>query len=227
MKRIVSALAGLVAGVVLVLAGLYMWPFAFQQRSEQVLDSFGSDGETESFFLRVLGDSVIGTHGGNFPFKQFPDGVPLLEGGNLAHTFALVTKFRDGPDGEIIAFGTELEILHEDNSFLRGRLMTHTFWTIVVPGRGTVHLYQTENNWRLFKQVMLPMALSGRSFSSEFYGVNTIGPLADHRGLVVGGTGEFADRSGTFIEIGTLTGADPDGTLRGAMELRLNYGPAR
>ena len=43
MKRIVSALAGLVAGVVLVLAGLYMWPFAFQQRSEQLLQSFTID----------------------------------------------------------------------------------------------------------------------------------------------------------------------------------------
>ena len=165
MKQIVSALAGLVAGVVLVLAGLYIWPFPFQQRTEQLLQSFGSDSETESFFLHILGDSVIGTHGGNFPFKQFPDGVPLLEGGNLAQTFALVTKFRDGPNGEVIAFGTELEILHEDNSFLMGRLMTHTFWTIVVPGRGTVHLYQTENNWKLFKQVMLPMVLSGRNGS--------------------------------------------------------------
>ena len=105
--------------------------------------------------------------------------------------------------------------------------MTHTLWSIIVPGRGALHLYQTENNWRLFKQVLLPMLITGKDYDGEFTGVNTLGPLDGYRGLVVGGTGEFAGITGSFIEIGTLRHMTPDGTMSGVMELRVNYRPAR
>ncbi len=191
LKYLLSVLVGLFAGVVLVVLALYLWPFDFEKRSERILSAATDAGTTESFILRIHGDNVLGTHGGTFPFKPFPEGIPMLDGGNLAHTFALVTKFRDRVDGEVVAFGTELEIAHADSSFLSGRIMTHTVWSIVVPGRGTVHLYQIENNWRMFKHISLPMMLSGEEFNGEFVGEST----GDEEGISDGES------------VGTLVGA--------------------
>jgi hypothetical protein len=179
--------------------------------------------DRQSFALKITGDNVLATHGGAFPFRPFPDSMVRFSDPTLHDVFALVTKFRNRPDGDIIGFGTELEIAHEDSNLLRGRLMTHTLWSIVVPGRGTLHLYQVENNWGLLKRVLLPALLSGRGFRGEFTGVNTLGPLADHRGIVLGGTGDFADRAGTFIEIGTLRELHPGGNVSGEMKLRVGF----
>ena len=45
--------------------------------------------------------------------------------------------------------------------------------------------------------------------------------MEHYQGLVVGGTGEFEDAQGSFIEIGRLRGMQPDGALDGSMELRV------
>ncbi len=221
------AICGVLTGALLVAAVLYIWPFAFENRSPVALERIDSSaGKTESFFLNITGDNILATHGGAFPFKSFPPGIGSLGNGQTPNTFALLTKFRNRPDGDVVAFGTELEIAHPGSSFLQGKLMTHTLWSIVVPGRGAVHLYQTENNWRLFKRIMLPMLLSGKAFDGEFAGVNTLGPLDGYRGLVVGGTGDFAGMTGAFIEIGTLRHLTAEGEMGGLMELRLNYQPS-
>jgi hypothetical protein len=224
-EKLAVAIGGVLTGAIVVAGALYVWPFESENRTPIALQGIGSsaDATTESFFLNITGDTVLATHGGAFPFKPLPEGIALLGNGQTPNTFALVTKFRDRPDGDIVAFGTELEIAHPGSNFLLGKIMTHTVWSIVVPGRGALHLYQTENNWSLFKQVMLPMLLSGKAFDGEFSGVNTLGPLDGYRGLVVGGTGDFAGSTGSFIEIGTLRHLTPDGSMGGLMELRVNH----
>jgi len=222
-----AAMLGFAAGAMLVLVVLLLWPFGFAGRDPVAIAAIDGVQDRESFSLNITGDSVLATHGGAFPFKPFPASLATFPDASLHDIFALVTKFRDGPGGEVIGFGTELEIAHEHSSLLRGRVMTHTLWSVVVPGRGTLHLYQVENNWRLLKRVLLPMLLSGRPFHGDFTGVNTLGPLPDYRGIVVGGTREFAGLTGSFVEIGNLRELHPEGTLSGQMELRVGYEPAR
>ncbi|OGT80057.1 MAG: hypothetical protein A3H91_16765 [Gammaproteobacteria bacterium RIFCSPLOWO2_02_FULL_61_13] len=222
-----AAILGFAAGAMLVLVGLYLWPFSFIGRDPIAIAAIDGGKDRESFTLNITGDNILATHGGAFPFRPFPASLSVLPDASLHDIFALVTKFRAGPGGDVIGFGTELEIAHEHSSLLRGRVMTHTLWSIVVPGRGTLHLYQVENNWRLLKQVILPMLLTGRPFKGHFTGVNTLGPLPDYRGIVVGGTREFAGLTGTFVEIGDLRELHPDGTVSGQMELRVGFEPAR
>lgn len=222
-----AAIMGFVAGAFLVLAALYVWPFTFVGRDPVAIAAMDGVRDRESFALNITGDNILATHGGAFPFKPFPASLSVLPDASLHGIFALVTKFRAGANGDVIGFGTELEITHEDSSLLRGRVMTHTLWSIVVPGRGTLHLYQVENNWRLLKRVVIPMLLTGRPFQGDFAGVNTLGPLPDYRGIVVGGTRDFAGLTGTFVEIGNLRALHPDGTVSGQMELRVGYEPAR
>jgi hypothetical protein len=222
-----AAIMGFFAGALLVLAALYLWPFSFLDRDPVALAAIDAVKDRESFSLNITGDNILATHGGAFPFKPFPESLATFPDPALHDIFALVTKFRAGPGGDVIGFGTELEIAHEHSSLLRGLVMTHTLWSIVVPGRGTLHLYQVENNWRLLKRVVMPMLLTGNPFNGDFTGVNTLGPLPDYRGIVVGGTREFAGLTGTFVEIGDLRELHPDGTLSGHMELRIGYEPAR
>ena len=222
-----TAIFGFATGALLVLLALYLWPFAFESRDPVALAAINGVADRESFMLNITGDNILATHGGAFPFKPFPASVAVMKDPALHDVFALLTKFRAGPNGEVIGFGTELEIAHGDSSLLRGLFMTHTLWSVVVPGRGTLHLYQVENNWRLLKRVVLPMLLTGRPFSGIFTGVNTLGPLPDYRGIVVGGTREFAGLTGSFVEIGTLRELHPDGTVSGQLELRVGYEPAR
>ena len=221
------AILGLAVGALLVLAALYLWPFSFADRDPVAIAAIEGIQDRESFALNITGDNMLATHGGAFPFKPFPASLSVLADASLHDIFALVTKFRAVPDGDVIGFGTELEIAHEHSSLLRGLVMTHTLWSIVVPGRGTLHLYQVENNWRLLKRVVIPMLLTGRPFNGNFTGVNTLGPLPDYRGIVVGGTNEFAGLTGSFVEIGTLRHMQSDGTVSGVMELRVGYEPAR
>jgi len=218
--RLVAVLAGLLIGAAGVIALLYLWPFDAEKRTDATLAA--ADGrDSFSYFLDIPADMVFATHVGAFPMRRVPAGILLLSKGRLPNSLLFATRFRDAPGGDVVAFGTELEILHEDSSFLAGKLMTHTLWSIVEPGRGVLHLYQTENNWRLFKRVLLPMMVSGAAYAGEFLGVNTSGPRPGYRGLVVGGTGEFAALRGEFIEIGRLRRATPGGDLEGSMELRI------
>lgn len=224
LNHLLLVIAGLLSGATLVLVALYLWPFAFEDRTALAIEQLeASGGRTESFFLQIPADTVLVTHGGGFPFQPIPEGIAYTGQGRTPGTLALVSKFRHHPDGEVIAFGTELEISHADSRLLAGKLMTHTLWSIVVPGRGVLHLYQLENNWRLMKKVILPMMLSGEPFRGEHRGVNTYGPLPGYHGRIVGGSGEFAGASGRFIEIGTLHEASPDGRIKGLMELRISF----
>lgn len=222
-----AAILGFAAGSMLVLTTLYVWPFAFASRDPIAIAALETVQDRDSFALNITGDNLLATHGGAFPFRPFPPALPELADLALHDVFALVTKFRAGPDGDVIGFGTELEIAHAGSSLLRGRVMTHTLWSVVVPGRGTLHLYQVENNWRLLKRVVLPMLLTGRPFTGDFAGVNTLGPLPDYRGIVIGGTRDFAGLTGTFVEMGNLHELHPNGTVSGQMELRVGYEPGR
>ena len=220
-RVVLAGLAGTLIGALLVCVAVYLFPYSHQSRTERVLAGFERcEGTVETFFLDIPGSLVAATHGGAFPFKPFPAGMPLLDDPHLKSGFAIITKILDS-DGEVIGFATELETASPESSLLRGRLMTDTYWSLAIPGRGSVHLYQTENNWRLVKSVALPAALSGKGWSGHWTNVNTLGPLPNGRGVIIGGSGAFEGITGTFIEVGTLENYSPDGALAGKIELRL------
>ncbi len=230
MRSLAAWLIGVVLGAVLGAAsvgvGLYVFPFDHEARTAGMLAAADAEAASESIYVRVLDDAFAGTHGGRFPFKPFPDGIRSLAGPNLADGFALITKARDGTK-EIAGFATELEVASPQSRLLSGRIMTETYWTVVLPGRGTLFLHETENNWKLVKEVLLPMLVTRRDWAGEWRNVNTFGPRPVGRGIIVGGTGKFAGAAGTFLEIGTLRSATLAGELGGILELRLFFDPPR
>jgi len=51
----------------------------------------------------------------------------------------------------------------------------------------------------------------------------TVGPLSGHRGLIVGGTGEFEGVRGSFVEVNTLRRFTSEGVLYGTLNLRFTF----
>lgn len=212
-------LLGLGIGIVATAVGLYVYPFEHGSRTERVLSAF-ADERSESVFLDVPGHEVVLSHGGMVPLAPFPEGTPALSEPALRGGLALLSKLRDR-DGTVVGFATELERASPESNLLAGKIMTDTWWSVVLPGRGTLFLYQTENNWALMRRIALPALLLGREWRGEWQSVNTLGPLPDGRGRIVGGTGEFEGASGSFIEVGQLRRFTPEGAMEFTMELRL------
>ena len=215
---------GVLAGALLVLLALYFYPFEHLTRTERVLPSFGAGHEVQTFTLRGRldgsGDAVSITHGGKVPFAPQPRDVQLLLEPAIASGLALITRVRDA-SGRVVGVATELESGHEDSNLLAGKLMTHTTWTVVAPGRGALVLYQVEDNWTLATRIVGPALAFGRPWRGTWHNVNTLGPLPQGHGQIVAATGEFAGRTGTFVEDAVMREFAPSGAMDFAMTVRV------
>lgn len=228
MRRFMTHLAGLVlglaAGAALVLGGLYFFPFPHLPRAERVLPAFGAGKEVEVLALgsRISGSGLVLSiaHGGKVPFAALPPGIRRMEEPAIRDGLALITRLRN-ERGEVVGIATELEAGHEDSSLLGGKLMTHTSWTVVLPGRGGLFLYQVEDNWWLATRIVAPAQLTGAPWQGHWRTLNTLGPLPNGHGRLLAATGEFAGRSGSFIETAEMREFTPAGTMDFSMEIRL------
>jgi len=115
---------------------------------------------------------------------------------------------------EGLDLGIELlsvHLAHDDGRLENGVSMT--------PGQ----IYQTENNWKFVKTVVLPALITRKSWTGDWPDLHTLGPLPDGCGRTIGGSGEFQGITGSFIEIGTTKEFSSNGDLAGEIELRLCY----
>lgn len=177
----------------------------------------------ESFFAEVPQDGVFETHRGDLPLALFPEGIAKFTEPRLHNAFALGGKLRD-KTGEVVGFSTEIEEVLPETDFESGKLLTHTVWTLFLPGRGTLVLDQIEDSSAVATKVFKPAFDSGRPWTGTLRAVTTAGPRKDGKGVILGGTGEFGGARGTGIEIADLRSFDPvTGTLEGTFELRFRY----
>lgn len=215
---------GAVTGALLILATLYWYPFDHLTRTERVLPSFGAGRQVETFTLEGRldghGDPVSITHGGKVPFAPQPRDVQLLLEPAISSGLALITRVRDA-SGRLVGIATELESGHEDSNLLAGKLMTHTTWTVVVPNRGALVLYQVEDNWTLATRIVGPAIAFDRPWRGTWHNLNTLGPLPQGHGEIVAATGEFARRSGTFVEDAEMREFLPSGAMDFTMTVRV------
>lgn len=176
-------------------------------------------GETTlSFFVQLPGHGVALTTGGSVKMRRGPDGIPALEEPALDNTLALLCKLADA-EGKVVGFASELEIFPADPSATDTRWPTA--WTLAIPGRGMIYLHQIERSGRLVTDIIGPTMATGKPWSGDWTVTTTVGPLPDGRGRIVGGSGEFADIAGSFVEVDRLTNYSVDGVLTGTVELRL------
>lgn len=224
LRSLAAGVGGFVVGIVVVLVGLYFWPFAHVGRGDRVMRGLASEANVEAWSFDGRADGpgsmLAASHSGKLPLTPFPTGTPLMTEPAIRSGLAVITRLRDST-GEIVGIASELESGHEDSNLLRGRVMGHTTWTVVLPGRGAFIAYQTEDNWTLATRIAGPAMLRGVPWRGEWFTVNTLGPLANGHGRIIGASGEFAERSATFVETAVLREFRPEGAMDFTMDLRL------
>ncbi|MFF7736570.1 hypothetical protein [Streptomyces sp. NPDC007984] len=177
----------------------------------------------ESFFSEVPKDGVFVTHPGDLPLAAAPEGIPKLTEPRLRKAFALGGKLRD-KSGTVVGFAVETEEVLPETDLESGKLVTHSVWTLSIPGRGTLILDQIENSSKVASTVFKPAFDSGKPWVGKLTENTTAGPRKDGKGVILAGTGDFAGARGSGVEIANLRRFDPKtGVLDGTFELRFRY----
>ncbi len=178
----------------------------------------------ESFFLTFPDDGVALTNDGSMFLKPFPEGIPRFEEPAIRTSMGILAKVRNR-QGEVIGFASELEVFPPDmaETFMTGKAVWDTVWTVVIPGRGAVFLVEQEQSGSFAAEIMGPALETGESWQGEYDMTTSVGPGSDGRGLIVGGSGAFAGARGAFIERNHFTEFDPAGPIRIGTELRLFF----
>jgi hypothetical protein len=216
----------LAVGAVSMLALSFANPLASRPKTAAITQP-AADGHTlETFYFEAPEDGIAATHDGNKPIQAFPQGIPAFSEKNLASAFLLVAKARN-KHGEIVGFASEMEDVAPESNIMQGRMIMHSTWTLEIPGRGTLFMFEIENASEFAKKVVIPALAFGKTWNEPWTFTTTIGPHADGRGIITGGTGEFAGATGTFVEVTHLRKFTPDGQMFLTMELQLAYKTAK
>ena len=174
-----------------------------------------------SFHANMARHAISITHGGIVGMGTFPPGIPPLSEPALRNGLILDLKFADA-DGNVVGFGSELEYFPDGHSpAVEQDVRWQTGWAVVVPGRGMIFLEQIEHSGGLGPNVIQKTRETGKDWVGDWWITTTVGPLENGRGRIVGGTGEFADIRGEFVEIDHLTRFTVDGRMELDLELRL------
>ena len=176
------------------------------------------EGETEtlSFFLQMPDDILSMTHGGAIGMKLTPAGITTLPEAQLHDSLAMTALLRDA-DG--VPVGTAAELEYFPNGMGPGDTW-QVYWTIFIPGRGSIYGYELEAIPNEHLPIFETLAGGQDWFGEGIVGKVGAGPTPDGYGVILGGNGEFANISGKFAEFATLTGLTLDGELHGTLELR-------
>jgi len=166
----------------------------------------------------------------------------LFGGGGAARACALalarsgaatiVVALRDPAKSEglraaVSGFATELEVFPAGANMLEGDVVWDTDWTVVIPGRGSLFLYEREHSGELGSKVISPTLKTGELWVGDWTVTSTVGPRPDRKGRIVGGTGEFAKAAGWFTETIRLTKYTKEGAMFGTVELKVQPKGAR
>jgi hypothetical protein len=175
-----------------------------------------------TFHMVAPDDGLATTHSGDKPLPLYPAGIGVLSDPNINQGFILLTKLRDDA-GNVIGFTSEQEVVSSESDLAQGLLKTQSSWTLTIPGRGSIFLYETENQSEFLQKAGVPALAQGIEWNQDWTFTTTSGPDPGGRGYIVGGTDEFAGIRGTFAEVTHLRRFTTKGELFGTIELQLAY----
>ncbi len=198
MKYVLSLIVGMLVGAVAAAALLVYNPLAGNRDltplsvSDQTLMQFNYSGVAEA--------SIAYTNDGESTTKPHPAKVLQLWEAPVRRTDAMMTVLSD-TRGRTVGLGIKYMSDSETSNILNGEAIVDSVWHIVIPGRGTLFVEQTENYWGFLRDVVLPAHLSAAdSWKGNWSGNMTAGPGALGTAKVTGGSGEFAERTAEAVE---------------------------
>ena len=181
-----------------------------------------AEGEiVESFYLSIPGDCLAMTNSGKEMVEPTPPGIPVLSEPEISNNLVALMKVRDG-DGNLIGLASQLESFGEAEPTDEGPPAWDTYATLMIPGRGTLLLHHAAVMPDAARAVVGPIMAAKEDWQGKITFVTSVGPLANGRGRIAGGTGEFEKVSGSFVEIARTTKFTAAGEMHlTPIELRL------
>jgi hypothetical protein len=198
MKYLISLVIGLMLGAALLLAGLYLNPFAARRALSPLAVS---DDELISLnYSLVPAESLLFTNDGESQRKPHPLKVQQLWEPAIQKSWVSVVELTNGL-GEPIGVGIKFSSESEATRPLNAKALVDSAWQIYLPGRGTFFVQQSENYWSLLREIVVPARWnSSDSWRGNWRGDTTAGPGALGTAIVTGQTGEFAGISAEAVE---------------------------
>jgi hypothetical protein len=175
----------------------------------EIIETFHIDTETHVIALTTDLASLL---------QASPSNLQRLYENSLVGGVAVLTKITDSY-GEVIGFGSELELITTDAT---GKTTAKTEWTFKIPGRGTILATQTEDLTALIDLAvdMINNGEAARYLSPPLTVVTTV----PGTGKIVAGLGEFKNISGTFQETNEITYLNiADGTINLTITLQIKF----
>jgi hypothetical protein len=178
----------------------------------------------ESFFIKMPLDAIAVTGGEHAPLLRFPENIVEFKEKKISRGLVVVGKLRNSED-EIIGFASELEVFpfHARQNFDSQNVIWDTSWTLVIPDRGMLFLFQQEHSGELARETMGRVRETGEDWNGDKSMTTTVGPAANGRGIIIGGTGEFKNIKGSFIENNRMTRFTTTGDMHIDVEIKLFF----
>lgn len=176
--------------------------------------------KTLSFYSSMPQHAVALTHSGHVGLGFFPRDIPKFTEPGIRTGLIANLKLTD-EKGTVVGFASELELFPETSPAEAEDVRWSTGWALAITGRGMIFLEQIEHSGGLGPRIIQPTRASGKDWEGNWLITTTVGPLPSGRGRIVGGTGEFAGLSGSFVEIDRLTRFTTDEQMVIDVELRM------
>jgi hypothetical protein len=189
MKYLISLLVGAVVG-----AGFFLllWYFNPLASTNSLSPLTVTDNKVLSLsYSAVAQDALIYTNNGESQIDSHPTKVLQLWERPIRRTNAMVTVLSDGR-GQAAALGVKFSSDSERTNLLSSKVLVDSVWHIIIPGRGSFFIEQTENHWQYLHEIVVPARWSsGDNWRGSWYGNITSGPGALGIAKVTGGSGEM------------------------------------
>ena len=208
MKYVVALLLGVVAGVLVFIAGLVYNPFI----GDPGLSPLSvTDARVMALnFSKVPSETIVFTNDGESLHPPHPEKVLQLWEAPIRLTSAMTTVLRDARD-EVAGIGVKFTSRSEATRLLHGEAIADSVWYIILPGQGSLFVQQTENYWSLLSEVGFGAWRSaGNSWRGTWLGDLTNGPLALGTAIVSGGAGDLAALETEAVESLTVRAFSAD-----------------
>ena len=203
MKYLIALIVGLIAGVALLLAGLYFNPFA----TRQSLSPLAVANERMVVLKYTLAPSelLLFTNDGESVRKPHPQKVQQLWEPAVRKSWVSVAEMSNAR-GEVVGIGIKFSSDSEKTRPLRAQALVDSIWHIYLPASGTVLVQQVENYWPLLHDIVIPARWSSSdSWRGTWHGNITAGQGALGTARVTGQTGTFAGVEAEAVETLNVT----------------------
>ena len=197
-RHLIGLAVGLLLGAMAAAALLYMNPLAGTSALSPI-----SVSEHELLGLRYSAapqDSILYTNDGESGPPPHPDKVLQLWEAPIRQSEVLVAVLADSRNNPV-GIGVKFMSASERTRIINGEILVDSVWHILLPGRGSLFVAQTENHWDYITDIVMPAHWSSAdNWKGTWSGNMTVGPGSLGTAHVTGGSGDFAGLESDAVE---------------------------